>query len=341
MKAMILSKISSMDRKRNPLKPVDVPVPEPRGNEILVRVRACGVCHTELDEIEGRSPPPRLPIIPGHEVVGRVERRGSRARRFKIGDRVGIGWIRSACGACRLCREGNENLCERFVATGRDADGGYAEFMAVPEDFAYRIPGTFSDAEAAPLLCAGGVGYRSLRLANIKDGQRLGLTGFGACGHLTLQAARHMYPNLKTYVFARSREQRDFARRLGADWAGSTESRPPERLDAVIDTTPAWKPATEALRNLKRGGRLVINAIRKEDSDKGSLLGIDYQRDLWHEKEVKSVANVTRRDIREFLKLAASIPIRPEVRIYRLGEANAALQRLKAGHVKGALVLVV
>jgi propanol-preferring alcohol dehydrogenase len=340
MKAMILSRTASMDKNSNPLRPADLPVPRPRSKEILVRVSACGVCHTELDEIEGRLTPPRLPIVPGHEVVGRVEKRGRLANKFRISERVGIGWIHSSCGACRFCREGNENLCESFAATGRDADGGYAEFMTVPEDSAYRIPRAFSDNEAAPLLCAGGVGYRSLRLANLRDGQGLGLTGFGACGHLTLQMARQKYPKLRTHVFARSREQRDFARELGAGWTGGTEARPPEMLDCIIDTTPAWRPPAEALRNLRPGGRLVINAIRKGDADKKALLDIDYQRDLWLEKEIKSVANVTRRDITDFLKLAASIKLRPQIREFKLEDANLALQKLKAGHVRGALVLV-
>jgi propanol-preferring alcohol dehydrogenase len=340
MKAMILSKTASMDRVSNPLEPADLPVPRPRSNEILVKVSACGVCHTELDEIEGRVKPPRLPIVPGHEVVGMVEKRGSRARRFRTGERVGIGWIHSCCGTCRFCREGNENLCEKFAATGLDANGGYAEYITVPEDSAYRIPSAFSDSEAAPLLCAGGVGYRSLRLAGIGKVHSLGLTGFGACGHLTLQMARHEYPKLRTYVFARSRKQRDFARRLGADWTGSTESRPPEMLDCIIDTTPAWNPPVKALRCLRPGGRLVINAIRKGDSDKESLMDIDYQRDLWVEKEIKSVANVTRRDIADSLKLAASTEIRPRIKEYNLEDANRALQRLKSGHIRGALVLV-
>jgi propanol-preferring alcohol dehydrogenase len=341
MKAVILSRTMSLDKGRNPLKLVDLPVPEPGKNGILVRVTACGVCHTELDEIEGRTRPSRLPIIPGHEVVGRVERLGNHANKFKIGDRVGVGWIHSSCGKCSFCRTGNENLCERFVATGRDANGGYAEYMTVPEDFAYRIPRTFSDSEAAPLLCAGSVGYRSLRLAELGDGQGLGLTGFGACGHLILQMARKMYPKLKVHVFARSREQRRFAMELGADWTGSTESRPPEKLDCIIDTTPAWRPPLEALKNLMPGGRLIVNAIRKEDKDKNALLDIDYQRDLWLEREIKSVANVTRKDIVDSLKLAASIPLRPQIREYKLEEANQALQKLKAGHIRGALVLVV
>jgi propanol-preferring alcohol dehydrogenase len=337
MKAMVLERPRPVRPGSSPLRPKSLPVPRPGKGQVLIRVSACGVCHTDLDEAEGREKA-RLPVIPGHQVTGRVESLGSGARRFRKGDRVGVGWIYSSCGSCRFCKSGQENLCESFMATGKDADGGYAEFMAVPEDYAFRLP-SLPDIEAAPLLCAGGVGYRSLRLSGIGDGQALGLTGFGACGHLIIQMARHMYPGLRVYVFARSREQRGLARELGAEWAGGTGSRPPGRLDAVIDTTPAWKPPVEALRSLRRGGRLVINAIQKEDSDKQNLMGLDYQRDLWHEKEVKSVANVTRRDITEFLGLASRLGIRPEVRAYSLDQANDALERLKKGHVRGALVL--
>jgi propanol-preferring alcohol dehydrogenase len=340
MKAMILSKTLSMDTDEHPLKLVDLPIGEPENSEILVRVSACGVCHTELDEIEGRTVPPRFPIVLGHEVVGRVEKAGRGAKRFRIGDRVGIGWIYDSCGTCDFCGEGNENLCESFRATGRDAHGGYAEFILVSEDFAYPIPDLFSDAEAAPLLCAGGVGYRSLKLTGIKDGQNLGLTGFGASGHLVLKMVRHKYPNVGIYVFARSDAQREFALELGARWAGDTEEESPVKLEAIIDTTPVWKPVVEALKNLRSGGRLVINAIRKEDVDKDYLLNVDYQGHLWLEKEIKSVANVTRRDISEFLDLASQIPIKPEVEEYKLEEANAALRALRSGDVRGAKVLV-
>ncbi|MCP4669389.1 MAG: alcohol dehydrogenase catalytic domain-containing protein, partial [Deltaproteobacteria bacterium] len=221
--------------------------PVPGEKEILVRVSACGVCHTELDEIEGRTPPPRLPVVLGHQVVGRVEKTGLKAKAFKRGDRVGIAWIFSACGTCKFCREGNDNLCRDFKATGRDADGGYAQYMTVSEDFAYSIPDVFSDTEAAPLLCAGAIGYRSLRLTGLKDGQHLGLTGFGASAHLVLKMAKHQYPNSPIFVFARTEKERAFARELGAVWAGDTEEASPEKLDCIIDTTPAWKPVIEAL----------------------------------------------------------------------------------------------
>jgi propanol-preferring alcohol dehydrogenase len=339
MKAMILKGVSSFSENPAPLVPAELPVPVAGEGEILIAVCACGVCHTELDEIEGRTPPPAFPVILGHQVVGKVAARGKKAERFQPGDRVGVGWIHSACGLCDACRTGNENLCERFRATGRDAQGGYAEFMTVPEAFAYSIPEIFTDTEAAPLLCAGAIGYRSLRLARLRSGQNLGLTGFGASAHLVLKMARHRDPQVKIFVFARSESERGFACDLGAAWTGATEEAPPEKLHAIIDTTPAWKPVVEALRHLAPGGRLVINAIRKEEGDKAELLRLDYPAHLWLEKEIKSVANVARQDIREFLELAAAIPIRPEVEEYPLMEANRALAELKAGKIRGAKVL--
>jgi propanol-preferring alcohol dehydrogenase len=339
MKAMVLNKICNLEENKNPLEIANLPDPVPGEKEILVRVTACGVCHTELDEIEGRTPPPKFPVVLGHEVVGRVEETGSKADKFKIGDRVGIGWIYSACGGCKFCLKGDENLCENFKATGRDANGGYAEYTIVLEDFAYKIPDLFSDSEAAPLLCAGAIGYRSLRLTGIKDGQNLGLTGFGASAHLVLKMARHKYPKSNVFVFARSEKERDFAKELGAVWAGGTEEESPEKLDCMIDTTPAWKPIVEALKNLEGGGRLVINAIRKEDRDKEYLVKLDYPTHLWLEKEIKSVANVARRDISEFLELAAQIPIKPEVEEFTLEDANKALMELKERKIRGAKVL--
>ena len=336
---MVLNALSSFNESGTPLKLVDLPDPVPGEKEILVRVSACGVCHTELDEIEGRTPPPRFPVVLGHQVVGRVEKTGVNARVFNPGDRVGIAWIFSACRKCRLCREGNENLCYGFKATGRDANGGYAQFMTVPENFAYSIPDVFSDTEAAPLLCAGAVGYRSLRLTGLKDGQYLGLTGFGASAHIVLKMVKHRFPNSPVFVFARSERERAFARELGALWAGDMQEAPPEKLDCIIDTTPVWKPVIEALKNLECGGRLVINAIRKEEVDKEYLLRLNYPTHLWLEKEIKSVANVTRKDVREFLELAAQIPIRPEVEEFALEEANKALMELKTRKIRGAKVL--
>jgi len=339
MKAMVLNGICDLNENKNPLIMVNLPNPVPGEREILVKVSACGVCHTELDEIEGRTPPPRLPVVLGHQVVGKVEKVGSGANKYKIGDRVGVAWIFSACGKCDFCLQGNENLCEEFKATGQDANGGYAEYMTAVEDFAFAIPQEFSDVQAAPLLCAGAIGYRSLRLTGIKDGQSLGLTGFGASAHLVLKMVRHKYPNTKVFVFARSEKERIFARGLGAVWTGDTGDESPERLDSIIDTTPAWKPVVEALKNLKSSGRLIINAIRKEEKDKDYLLKLDYPLHLWMEKEIKSVANVASRDVSEFLELAAKIPIIPEVQEFALEEANTALLELKERKIRGAKVL--
>lgn len=339
MRAMILEKTAPLKEQPDPLRPVDFEKPSPKANEILVKVSVCGVCHTELDEIEGRTPPPELPVILGHQVVGTVEECGTDVEQLKTGDRVGVAWIFSACGECEYCKSGQENLCPEFRATGRDVHGGYAEYMCVPEKFAHPIPETFEDAEAAPLLCAGAIGYRSVRLTGVSNGQSLGLTGFGASGHLVMKMVRHKFPDSKVYVFARSPKEREFALELGAVWAGDTTDDSPEKLDAIIDTTPVWKPVVEALRQLKPGGRLVINAIRKEDFDQDYLLKLDYPGHLWMEKEIKSVANVERRDVSEFLQLAAEIPIKPDYQEYALEDANRALQEMKEGEIRGAKVL--
>ena len=335
MRAMQLEQIVDLDVNAEPLRLVDLDVPGPGPGEILVAVSACGVCHTELDEIEGRTPPPRLPVVPGHEVVGRVAGAGEGATRFEEGDRVGVGWIHSSDGS-RL-----ENLSEAFSATGRDVNGGYAEYMTVGEDYAYPIPASFSDVEAAPLLCAGGVGYRALSLSGIANGQPLGLTGFGGSGHLVLQLSKHLYPDSPVFVFARSPKEQAFALELGADWAGDTEDRPPDEPRAIIDTTPAWKPVLAALERLAPGGRLVINAIRKEAGDAALMAGIRYEDHLWHEKEIKTVANVTHYDIAAFLPTAAEAGLHVETETYRLEEANRALVDLKRGDIRGAKVLAI
>jgi propanol-preferring alcohol dehydrogenase len=339
MRAMILRALSNFQENPEPLSLVNWPDPMPKAGEILIKVSVCGVCHTELDEIEGRTPPPRLPIIPGHQVIGRVESLGENVTEFKIGDRVGVAWIFSTCGICTFCRSGNENLCSHFLATGRDANGGYAERMTAPSAFAVSIPDGFTDAQAAPLLCAGAVGYRALRLSGLENGQALGLTGFGASAHLVLQMVRYKYPDSIIYVFARDKQERAFARELGATWTGDTTDRSPKILRAIIDTTPAWTPIVRALENLEPGGRLVINAIRKEATDKQTLLQLQYATHLWQEKEIKSVANVTRTDVKEFLALAAQIPLQPEIHEYKLEDANIALFDLKTKHIKGAKIL--
>jgi len=339
MKAMVLRKVCSLAENRAPLALEELPEPRAAEGEVVVQVAVCGVCHTELDEIEGRTPPPRLPVVPGHQAVGRVAAVGPGVTELREGQRVGVAWIYSACGACPACLAGDENLCHAFVATGRDADGGYAEQMVVPAAFAHRIPADLSDFDAAPMLCAGAIGYRSLRLANLRPGGRLGLTGFGASAHLVLKMLRHRDPAAEVYVFARSPEEQEFARELGAVWAGDTVERAPDPLDAIIDTTPVWRPIVEALANLVPGGRLVVNAIRKEEADKEALLALDYPAHLWMEKEIKSVANVARRDVREFLALAAEAELRPEVEEYPLAEANTALVELKERRIRGAKVL--
>ncbi len=339
MRAMILDGIYDLSKNKSPLKLVEIPTPEPSYKEVLIKVSACGVCRTDLDEIEGRTMPSRFPIVLGHQIVGKVVKIGEEVSRLKIEDRVGVAWINSACGRCNFCLSGQENLCYKFKATGRDVDGGYAEYTVVSEDFAYKIPSGFSDEEAAPLLCAGAIGYRSLSLCDMKDGDNIGLFGFGASAHLVLQIVRYMYPNSKIFVFTRNKVERDFALNLGAYWTGDITDESPEKLNCVIDTTPVWKSVIMALRNLERGGRLVINAIRKEDIDKEYLLNMNYEVDLWLEKEIKSVANVTRKDVLEFLSIAEKIPIHPEVQVFDLEDANIAILEIKEGKIKGAKVL--
>jgi alcohol dehydrogenase, propanol-preferring len=341
MKAMLIHRIAGLNVTSEPLSLKNIPRPAPEPGELLIRVSVCGVCHTELDEIEGRTPPPNLPVVPGHQVVGVVESCGENAEGFSKGDRVGVAWIHSACGTCEHCRGGEENLCGQFKATGRDVNGGYAGYMTIPAAFACPVPNELSDESAAPLLCAGAIGYRSLSLTGIKNGARLGLTGFGASGHLVLKLVQKMYPDTDIYVFARNPDERTFALGLGAAWAGDTSEKPPQKLHAIIDTTPAWKPVVEALKNLEPGGRLVINAIRKEEGDKEYLQNLEYERDLWMEKEIKSVANVTRKDVSEMLRLAAKYGIKPDVQLFPLEKANEALRELKFGAVRGAIILVI
>ena len=335
MKAMLLREIAPIANNPKPLNFEEVPDLKPKTNEVLIRVLACGVCHTELDEIEGRTPPSQLPRILGHQAVGVIEEGKNK------GQRVGVAWIASACGHCKQCLSGDENLCNEFKATGRDVNGGYAEYMTARADYVHPIPEALRDEEAAPLLCAGAVGYRALRLAHIKDGQLLGLMGFGGSNHLVLKMARHQYPNSSVFVFSRNADDREFAKSLSAAWAGAINETPPETMNAVIDTTPVWSPIVEALKHLSPGGRLVVNGIRKEEADKEVLLKLDYASQLWMEKEIKSVANVTRQDVREFLSLAAEANIRPEFQEFDLKDANVALQEMKQGKIRGAKVLKV
>jgi propanol-preferring alcohol dehydrogenase len=335
MQAMILKRVAPIEEE--PLELEDLPIPQPDSAQIRVKISACGVCHTELDEIEGRLRA-RLPVIPGHQIVGKVEALGYGVKKFRLGDRVGIAWINHTCGMCDFCRQGNENLCTEFQATGCDENGGYAEYTVVHEDFAHPIPDQLSNCHAAPLLCAGAIGYRALRLTGLGDGQNLGLFGFGASAHIVIQIVKYKYPNCKVFVFTRTGHE-SLAKKLDADWIGITGDTPPDKLHCAIDFTPAWKPIVEALRVLERGGRVVINSIRKEKKDQDAVMSLDYPTHLWMEKELKSVANITRSDVRDFLLLAAEIPIVPEVQQFELTQANKLLILLKHGKIRGAGVL--
>lgn len=339
MKAWLIEKFCDLSNEREPLKLRDVEVPEVKEGEILIRVHACGVCHTEIDEIEGRAKPTFLPIIPGHQIVGEVVELGKDVERFKIGDRVGAGWIYSSCRECEFCRSGLENLCESFKATGKDSHGGYCEYFKISQEYAFLVPDGFTSEEAAPLFCAGAIGYRAVKLANLKNGQNIALLGFGASAHIVIQTIRWLYPDSKVFVFARDSSQKELAKSLGAYWTGDIADAPPERLDSAIDTTPVWTPPLTILRHLKPSARLVINAIRKEEADREALFSIDYARDLWLEREIKSVANITRADIEEFLRVAKNYSIKPEIEIYDFSEANRAILDIKQRRIRGAKVL--
>jgi len=330
MKAMVLKEISPIEKE--PLKMIELPDPVPGTKEILVKISACGVCHTELDEIEGRLPP-KLPIVLGHQIIGRVDKLGQGATKFNLGDRVGIAWINSACGKCHFCRDGKENLCMEFQGTGCHANGGYAQYTVISEDFAYSIPKRFSDAEATPLLCAGAIGYRDLILSDIKKGQTLGLFGFGASAHIVIQVAN--YWGCEVFVLTRSEQHRNLAKKLGASWTGGPEDQPPKKLHCAIDFTPVGETVLLALKALEKGGRLVLAVIRKRNP----IPPLNYAQLLWDEKEIKSVANITRRDAQEFLSLASEIPIIPEVQEFKLEKANQVLLLLKQGKIQGAGVL--
>ncbi len=333
MKAMVLDHVASLQQNPTPLRMTELPIPQPSRSELLLKVIACGVCHTELDEIEGRLVPPRLPLVLGHEIVARVANIGSDVTKHAVGDRVGVGWIHSSCGGPK------ENLSDDFRGTGFHVNGGYAQYMTVPQDYAVPIPNSLSDFEAAPLMCAGAIGYRALRLAGIEDGQPLGLMGFGGSAHLVLQMAKHLYPNSSVHVFDRKKDVRQFSLQLGADWAGNIDASSPIKLAAIIDTTPVWRCVVAAMKNLAPGGRLVINAIRKEDHDQRELLNLSYHEHLWMEREIKSVANLTHQDIAELLPLAAEIPLRPSITTFALSDANVALGQLRGGGMKGTHVL--
>ncbi len=333
MKAVVLNKTSLIEEK--PLELTDLPRPTVAEDQISVKVSVCGACHTDLDEVEGRLKPTKLPIVPGHQIVGTVADKGKAVTKFKTGDRVGITWLYSACGECNFCQRGNENLCGEAEWTGKDVDGGYAEYMVISEDFAYPLPKRLSDSEAAPLLCAGVIGYRTLRLAEVTDGQIIGLFGFGACAHIVIQIIKYKFPNSPVFVFTKTAEHAKLAESLGAAWTGRSGDQPPAKLNKAMDFTPVGECVRDALAVLDRGGRLVINAIRKETP----VPPLDYARYLWLEREIKSVANVTRADAEEFLPLAAQIPIVPTIEEFPLAQANEVLIKLKHSKLRAAAVL--
>jgi alcohol dehydrogenase, propanol-preferring len=333
MKAMMLERIAPIEQK--PLRLADLPMPVPAEKEILIKVSACGVCHTELDEIEGRLTPSKIPIVLGHQVVGHVADKGRGVTRHKTGGRVGVTWLYSSCGTCKFCLRGNENLCEAAKWTGKDADGGYAEYMTVGEDFAHPIPERFSDTQAAPLLCAGVIGYRTLRLADIQKGDIVGIFGFGASAHIVIQILKFKFPDNPVFVFTRDVQHQEFAKTFGAAWTGFSGDQPPQRIDKIMDFTSSGEVIKQALAVMNKGGRLVINAIRKTTP----IPELDYAKYLWEERQIQSVANVTRQDAEEFLPLAAQIPITPTVQEFELSQANEALILLNQSKIHGAAVL--
>jgi len=317
---------------REPLRLEELPVPEPAAGEVLIRVRACAVCRTDLHVVDGELPDPKQPIIPGHEVVGVVEALGSGARRFAVGDRIGVPWLGRACGVCKYCRRGDENLCDNPGFTGYTIDGGYAEFAVADERFCFAIPPEYDDAHAAPLLCAGLIGYRSLKKAG--DARRLGIYGFGAAAHIVAQVAR--WQGREVYAFTRAGDDaaQDFARELGAVWAGSSDEQPPARLDAAIIFAPVGALVPAAMRALDRGGTVVCGGIHMSD-----IPSFPYDL-LWEERAITSVANLTRADGEEFLALAPDVPVHTEIETFPLESANEVLERLRAGKLTGAAVLV-
>ena len=314
-----------------PLAETDLPLPKPGPGQGRLKVRACGVCHTDLHLVEGEINLPKLPVVPGHQIVGQVDSVGESVTDMVPGERLGVPWLFSTCGVCDYCQRALENLCDRARFTGQHVDGGFAEYMVVPANFAYRIPAGFADDQAAPLLCAGIIGFRSLRLSDIRPGGRLGLYGFGASAHVTLQIARHM--GCEVYVFTRSKDHQRHALELGAAWVGQAQDTPPLKLDSAITFAPAGWLVPEALRVLRKGGTLALNAIHMSP-----IPELPYDL-LYGERTVRSVANSTRKDAAELLRLAAEIPIHTDVELYPLSEANVVLQRLKHSEIRGAAVL--
>jgi propanol-preferring alcohol dehydrogenase len=322
-----------LDTTRSALRLADVPLPHVGPDQVLLRVHACGVCRTDLHVFDGELPHPKLPLILGHEIVGTVAAVGERVEGFALGERVGVPWLGWTCGACRYCRSSRENLCERARFTGYDLDGGYAEYTLADCRYAFRVPAGYSNAEAAPLLCAGLIGYRSLVMAG--DAQRLGLYGFGAAAHLIAQVAHHQGRRVFAFTKPGDAAGQEFARDLGAVWAGGSDQLPPEELDAAILFAPVGSLVPQALRAVARGGVVVCAGIHMSD-----IPAFAYHL-LWGERTVRSVANLTRRDGEEFLALAPQVPVRTEVETFPLADANESLTRLRTGRIRGAAVLIV
>ncbi len=314
-----------------PLKLKEIEIPEPSSGEILIKVSACGICHTDLHVIEGELPLKKLPIIPGHQIIGRVEKVGENVKKFKKGDRVGVAWLYSSCGKCKYCIKGMENLCDFPEFTGYTKDGGYAEYVVSREEFTYKIPDNFSDLDAAPLLCAGIIGYRSFKLSNVKEGENLGLYGFGASAHIVIQIAK--FYGCKVFVFSRSEKHRKLAEELGADWVGTSTDNPPVELDSAIIFAPAGELYLSALKLLRKGGAVASAGIYMSP-----IPSFPYEL-LYNERIIRSVANSTREDALELLSLASKIPIKTRVEEFPLEAANLALQFLKKGGINGAGVL--
>ena len=332
MKAMVLSKQTNAEGK--PLKLANIPKPKPKSGEILVDIKACGVCRTDLHIIEGELPSRKLPLVPGHQIVGTVAEVGSGAKNFKKGDRVGVTWINSTCGRCEYCRSGRENLCDNIRFTGYDVDGGYSEYVVVSQQFAYKIPENFDDIHAAPLFCAGIVGYRALKLSGVRPGGTLAMFGFGSSASIVAQIAKHWGCDI--LAFTRGKEHQNLAKKLGAAWAGEASGTPSEKADAAIIFAPAGGLVANALENLKKGGRIAIADIYMTP-----IPEIDYNKHLYQERSITSVTNYTRSDAREFLDIANDIPIKTEVQAFKLSDANKALIALKQGSLKVSAVLKV
>jgi len=330
MKAMIVDEPRPVGV--NPLAALELPEPLPERGEVRLRVLACGVCHTDLHIAEGELPPIRRPIVPGHQIVGVVEEIGAGVNGVEVGDRMGVTWLGYTDNSCHYCLTGRENLCDDARFTGYHTNGGYAQQVVANADFLVPIPEALSEIEAAPLLCAGIIGYRSLRLSEIRPRERLGLFGFGASAHLAIQVARHW--GCEVYAFSRGEEHRQLALKLGAVWAGGAEDEPPEELDAAITFAPSGRLALAALAKLRKGGTLAINAIHMSP-----IPEMNYEL-LYGERTLRSVTNLTRQDAREFLEVAAEIPVEAAVEVFAMQEANEALRRLKEGEIEGAAVLI-